>query len=246
MNILDKFYVASCAFTELYPELSFKVQDYIRERFNLPIIRCCVPNFRVADCDNRVPESLRDRWRNVKHYEKFSVGSTLISICHNCSAIYEESRPEILRESIWELILSDESFQYPNHGGEAITVQDCWRSKENSAEQEAIRELLRRMNFKIVELPENHERTKFCGYSLYQLQPPRNPKLAPKRFLHGAQEFFKPHTDEQKKLLMEKHCAQIKTEKIVAYCHYCIRGLKLGGANAFHLAELLFEESGQY
>ena len=29
------------------------------------------------------------------------------------------------------------------------------------------------------------ERTKFCGYSLYQPQPPRNPKLAPKRFLKG-------------------------------------------------------------
>lgn len=102
------------------------------------------------------------------------------------------------------------------------------------------------MNFEIVELPENNAETKFCGVSLYQPQPPRNPKLAPRRFLHGAQGLFQEHTPEQKKLLMEKHCAQISTEKVVAYCHYCIRGLKFGGANAFHLAELLFEESGQY
>ncbi|MBQ6005817.1 MAG: hypothetical protein IJL14_06185 [Selenomonadaceae bacterium] len=35
------------------------------------------------------------------------------------------------------------------------------------------------------------------------------------------------------------------TEKVAAYCHYCVRGLKLGGKKTYHLAELLFEESGQ-
>lgn len=158
----------------------------------------------------------------------------------NCSAIFEERHPEIQRKSFWELILEDKNFQYPNHHGEAITIQDCWRSKENFVEQEAVRELLRRMNFKVVELPENHEETKFCGVSLYQPQPPRNPKLAPRRFLYGAQGLFQEHTPEQKKLLMEEHCAQIRTEKVVAYCHYCVRGLKLGGSQVFHLAELLF------
>lgn len=242
----QKFYVAACAFTEDYPALSRKIQNYLRERFDMPIIRCCVANYRVADCDTRVAQWYQPEWKKVKHYEKFPPGSTMISICHNCSAIYEESRPEIQRESIWEFILSDEKFPYPDYHGEEITIQDCWRSKENFAEQEATRELLRRMNFKIVELPENHEQTTFCGMSLYQPQVPRNPKLAPRRFLHGAQGLFQPHTDEQKLQLMQKHCEQIRTEKVAAYCHYCIRGLKLGGKKAFHLAELLFEESGQH
>ena len=237
----QKFYVASCMFTELEPALSRTVQAYVRECFNLPIIRCCVANYRVADCDNRVPDWYREEWRAIKHYEKFPAGSTLVSICHNCSAIYEEQHPEIQRESIWELILSDEDFKYPNHGGEAITIQDCWRAKENSAEQAAVRELLRRMNFEVVELPENHEQTKFCGYTLYQPQPARNPALAPKRFRDGAQGLFQPHTDEQKRQLMREHCSQITTEKVAAYCHYCLRGLKLGNAKAFHLAELLFQ-----
>lgn len=241
----QKFYVAACAFTEDYPELSRKIQNYLRERFNMPIIRCCVANYRVKDCDTRVAEWYQPEWSKVKHYEKFPAGSTLISICHNCSAIYEESRPEIQRESIWEFILVDKSFKYPNFGGEKVTIQDCWRSKENFAEQEAVRELLRRMNFKIVEMPENHAETKFCGYSLYQPQPPRNPKLAPKRFLHSAQGLFREHTPEQKKSLMQEHCAQIRTEKVAAYCHYCVRGLKLGGAKVFHMAQLLFEEGEQ-
>ncbi len=237
----QKFFVASCVFTEEYPELSRKVQNYVRERFDLPVIRCCVEKYKVKEFEERMPDWYRDEWKNIPHYEKFSAGDTMVSICHNCSAIFEERHPEINCQSIWELILEDENFQYKNHGGEKITVQDCWRQKENRAEQDAVREILRRMNFEIVELEENFERTKFCGYSLYQPQPPRNPKLAPKRFLYGAQGLFQEHTPEEKKKLMEDYCAKIPTEKVAAYCHYCVRGLKLGGKNAFHLAQLLFD-----
>ena len=235
----EKFFVASCVFTEEYPELSRKVQKYISEK-NLPIIRCCVANYKVEEFESRMPDWYRDEWKNIKHFEKFPAGSTMVSLCHNCAAIFEERHPEIFCQSLWELILKDENFVYPNHGGEKITVQDCWRSKENLAEQKAVREILRRMNFEIVELEENFGRTKFCGYSLYQPQPARNAKLAPKRFLENAAGLFQEHTQQEKENLMREYCAQIETEKVVAYCHYCVRGLKLGGKKTFHLAELLF------
>ena len=164
MSTLNKkFYVAACVFTEEYPALSKKICDYLREKFSMPIIRCCVDKYKVAEFEQRMPENYRDEWRAIKHFEKFPAGSTLVSICHNCSAIFEERHPEFFRESIWEFILADKNFPYPNHHGEEITIQDCWRSKENSAEQEAARELLRRMNFKIVELEENHGRKNFAA-----------------------------------------------------------------------------------
>lgn len=237
----QKFFVASCVFTEDEPILSRKVQEYVRGTFGLPVIRCCVANYKVREFEERMPDWYRAEWSGLPHYEKFPSGSTMVSICHNCSAIFEERHPEIHRQSIWELILDDPNFNYPDYRGEKIAVQDCWRSKENRAEQDAVRELLRRMNFEVVELEENHERTNFCGYSLYQPQPPRNPKLAPKRFLHGAHGLFKEHTPKEKARLMRQHCAKIPTEKVAAYCHYCIRGLKLGGKNAVHLARLLLE-----
>lgn len=236
----QKFYIASCVFTEEYPQLSKKIQNYIVEKFNLPVIRCCVANYKVAEFENRMPENYREDWRKIEHYRKFSAGSTMVSLCHNCAAIFEERHSEILRQSLWELILEDENFNYPSFDGEKITVQDCWRQKENRIEQNAVREILRRMNFQIVELEENYDKTKFCGYSLYQPQPPRNPKLAPKRFLHGAQGLFQEHSQQEKEILMREYCAKIPTEKVVAYCHYCVRGLKLGGKTAFHLAQLLF------
>ena len=97
----QKFFVASCVFTEEYPALSRKVQAYVREQFNLPIIRCCVDKYKVAEFEQRMPENYREEWRTIKHFEKFPAGSTMISICHNCSAIFEERHPEIQRESIW-------------------------------------------------------------------------------------------------------------------------------------------------
>ncbi|MBR1729917.1 MAG: hypothetical protein IJ728_10390 [Selenomonadaceae bacterium] len=239
---MKKFYIASCVFTEEYPQLSIKIQNYISKRFNIQIIRCCVANYKVEEFENRMPEWYRKQWKNIKHYEKYPAGSTMISLCHNCSAIFEERHPEINLMSLWELILTDDKFVYPNLNGEKITIQDCWRSKENFAEQEAVRKILQRMNIEIVELAENHDKTKFCGYSLYQPQPPRNAKLAPKRFVEGAKGLFQEHSQEEKFQLMKNYCEQITTDKIIAYCHYCVRGLKLGGKNAFHLAELLFND----
>ena len=114
-------------------------------------------------------------------------------------------------------------------------------AERNLAEQNAVREILRRMNIEIVEIDENFARTKFCGYSLYQPQPSRNPKLAPKRFLEDAKGLFIEHTAEEKRALMQAHCSKSSTDKVIAYCHYCVRGLRLGGKTTFHLAQILFD-----
>lgn len=236
----EKFYIASCVFTEEYPRLSKKIQNYISEK-NLPIIRCCVANYKVEEFENRIDENYREDWKKILHYKNFPAGSTMISLCHNCAAIFQERHQDIFCESLWEYILEDKNFQYKDFHGEKITVQDCWRQKENRAEQNAVRKILKKMNFEIVELEENFERTNFCGYSLYQPQPPRNAKLAPKRFVENAKGFFQEHSQAEKEILMKDYCKQIETEKVVAYCHYCVRGLKLGGKNAVHLAQLLFD-----
>ena len=99
------------------------------------------------------------------------------------------------------------------------------------------------MNVEIVELEENFEKTNFCGFSLYQPQPPRNAKLAPKRFVENAKGFFEEHTQEEKEILMKNYCEQIQTEKVIAYCHYCVRGLRLGGKKKlFILRTFIFKK----
>lgn len=241
MNNKEKFYIAGCVFTRDYPELSKKIQKYIKNRYGYQIIRCCVPQYKVLEFENAMQGKDADQWKLITHYKEFKDGDIMISICHNCSAIFEEQKPRIKRMSIWELILRDDDFKFPDYQQEQVTIQDCWRSKENYEEQEAVRQLMQKMNINIVEIEGNHDKTSFCGISLYQKQPLRNAKLAPRRFVEKAEGKFIPHADEEKKDLMQKYCSQFTTNKIIAYCHYCVAGLQAGGVGGIHLAELLFE-----
>ena len=239
----QSYYIASCVFTSKYPILSGTIQRYIHDRYGMPIVRCCVPKYNLQGFTEQMPEDYRDRWDSIPDCADFQPGDTVYSLCHNCSAILEESKPGINIKSIWELILSDERFVYPDYHGQTVIVQDCWRAKDRTGEQDAVRELLRKTNFEIHELPENRDNTDFCGVSVYRPAPKRNLELAPHRFVENAVGKFIPHTKEEQTALMQDYCKRFHAERVVAYCHYCLEGLELGGADAKHLASLLFERN---
>ena len=207
----------------------------------MPIVRCCVPKYDLQRFEAQMPENYRSKWAGIPDCADFKPGDTVYSLCHNCSAIMEESKPGVNIKSIWELILSDESFPYPDYQGQIVTVQDCWRANDRAEEQDAVRALLAKMNFEVRELRENREKTDFCGVSVYRPAPKRNLEMAPHRFVEKAAGKFVPHTKEEQEALMREYCKVFETDKVVSYCHYCQEGLELGGADAKHLASLLFE-----
>lgn len=96
------------------------------------------------------------------------------------------------------------------------------------------------MNIEYVEAAAHHEKTDFCGNSLYRAQVARNPKLAPKHYLEGAAGKFIPHSVEEQARIMKDHCAQYETDTVICYCHYCLEGLKTGEVDGRHIAHLLF------
>ena len=238
---MSEYYIASCVFTPKFPEISAKIQKYIRERYGMTIVRCCVPNYKLDEIAQRVPEKHRPDWLALPDCADFKAGDTVYSLCHNCSNIIEETKPGVNVPSLWELILSDDKFVYPDYSGMKVTIQDCWRAKERIDEQKAVRELLKKMNIEFLELEDNFDKTDFCGISLYRPQPKRNPTLAPKHYVDGAVGKFEPHTPEEQKKIMEDYCKQFTTDTVVCYCHYCHEGLELGGMNTKHIAELLFK-----
>ncbi|MBR1456841.1 MAG: hypothetical protein IJ594_06735 [Oscillospiraceae bacterium] len=235
------YYIASCVFTSQFPALSARIQDYVRERFGYEIVRCCVGRYKLKEFEDRMPAGeLRERWAALPDCGDFQPGDHVWSLCHNCNNIIEETRPGVRVHSLWELLDADEAFPLPTYEGLRVTVQDCWRARERAGEQAAVRSLLGKMKIAYVEAPENHERTEFCGVSLYRPQPARNPKLAPKHYVDGAAGKFLPHTEEEQDRLMRSYCAQLETETVVCCCHYCLEGLKRGGADGRHIAQLLF------
>lgn len=236
---MSEYYIAACVFTSRYPELSQKVQAYAASR-GIEVVRCCVPKYKLREFTEKMPAEYQSEWAALPDYGPWGEGDTVYSICHNCTAVLRETKPEVELKSIWELIDADPSFALPDMKGTAMFVQDCWRSNTEAAEQDAVRSILRKMNVEILEQEENREATDFCGYSLYQPQPKRNPVMAPHRFVELAQGKFQEHTEAQKQQLMSDYCARFGSTKVLCYCHYCLAGLKMGGANAAHLAQLLF------
>lgn len=233
-------YIASCNFTLFYPEWSARIQRFLKGRMD--VIRCCTEKYRVKDFENMMPPSVAEQWRQTTHYTGFDADTCMVSVCHNCTAVFQELHPDVKVISLWEYILHHvEDFPYPDFGGVEMSLQDCWRQYDNEAEQAAVRQLLCKMNIHPVELPQRHADTRYCGVSTLRPAPKRNLALAPNRFVKNATGFFEPHSPEEQKTLMQEYCKQIKTESIVAYCHYCAQGFQLAGQQHYHLCELLFK-----
>ncbi len=240
---MAKYYIASCVFTSRFPELSFRIRDYVEKRFGLETVRCCVPKYKLREFTEKMPEGIfRERWSTAPDCAPFQTDDEVYSLCHNCNNIIEETHPGIHVRSLWELLDMDGQFPFPDHTGMKTTVQDCWRSRDRKEEQDAVRSLLRKMHIDYEELSKNRMDTDYCGPSLYRPQPERNPKLAPKHYVNGCEGKFLPHTEEEQVRLMEEYCKGYPTPDVVCYCHYCLEGLRMGKVNGYHIAELLFPE----
>ena len=213
---MSTIYYPSCKFTAMSPESSEKISDYLSREHGITIEGCCRPS-----------------------HPHLTAQDTAITICNTCAAICSEDSPAKII-SLWEILDQDPNFKLPDFHQEAMTLQDCWRSYDRPDVQAHVRSLLRKMNVNIVELPENHEKTRFCGTSLYSPLPEANGKFAPRRFIENAEGLFIPHTEEEKKELMRQHCASITTDKVICYCVPCTKGIQLGGKQGIHLLDLIF------
>lgn len=91
---MAKYYIASCVFTAKFPELSFRIQDYIQKRFGFTVVRCCVPKYKLKDFEDKMPEGqIRSDWANLPDSGTFSDGDEVYSLCHNCNNLINEMHP---------------------------------------------------------------------------------------------------------------------------------------------------------
>lgn len=211
----------SCKVTAQFKEASRLAAQYVERRFGISPIGCCRTNHR-----------------------KLESGDQAIVVCNNCAAIIEENTSARI-VSLWEVIDQDDGFVFPDHHGERVSVQDCWIAFERRNVQDAVRSLLGKMNFAVVELDEHHERTKFCGVNLLSPCTKSNAALAPGRYVERFPHMFTPMEPDAQAAHFREHCARIGTDRVVCYCKFCTDGINMGGKEGIHIIELLFPDGSR-
>lgn len=213
----------SCKYLALYPEASAELRAYLFERGHIDTSAGCCKKIPLAGEGSIAPED------------------TAVVLCNSCYLIVEESLEPQETIHVFDLILNDGDFSFPDYQGEKITLQDCWRAKGRHRLHDTVRELLKKMNFEVVELKERGSFSSFCGISLLLALPAEVRERAPKFFGSLEEGIFEEHTPEEQEKLMKEHVKQIDTTRVVSYCPACDVGLKLGaGPKSVSLLDLLF------
>ncbi len=210
------YYLPSCKYKELHALSSQKIRTYLRAK----------PDHVIADCCKKSQSLFHD-------------GDTVLTNCSSCAIITDEASPQANEMSIYEYLLGDEAFPWPDYHGEAITVQDCYRAAHKPAVQKAVRECLNRMNMRPVELEENHARTRFDGIYKYRRISDANLALAPKQYGRIQKEFIDVQPEDVQKAQMSEWVKQYRTDRVAVYCNSCLKGVQLGGADGVHLLDLI-------
>lgn len=201
---MKSYYIASCLFTARFPKTSLAIMRYIGKK-NIEPVRCCIPNFRVKQSENRIPEgTVRDSWISQPESASIRPGDAVYTLCPNCENIVSEQYLGAMIYSLWELLNQDEGFMFPDHSGLQAVVQDCWRTRYNAREQAAVRSLLNKMGIQYREAEKHHENTDFCGSSLYRAQPKKNAHFAPRHYVEQAAGLFQPHSEEEQTEIKRK------------------------------------------
>ena len=209
-------YLPSCNFTATCPQASKWMKDYLAQKPDVKVAGCCRPTQKTLTADD-----------------------TVLSICLTCSAITHEVSPQAGEESLWEYLLTDESFPWPDYHGEEMVIQDCWRARNKPAMQHAVRECMKRMNIVPIELEENFEKTRFDGVWLYNPVVQKNLDIAPEYFTHIRDNDVELLPPEEQKARMVEWAKQYGDHRVVTYCTACLKGTLLGGAKGVHLMQLM-------
>lgn len=200
MGASSNVFAPGCALFLYKPELAEKLLNSLRLEAgfeNIPLYDLC--------CHNP-PKSLPHETR-------------VINVCSGCDRRYRSLYDGISTQSLWEVLAVSDTFDFPDYQGREISVHDPCPTRTQERVTSAVRKLLERMNFKIIEPERNRENGICCGDSFHK-------KLS---------------TDELLKK-MKSSADEMPCDEVAVYCVSCIKSMHNGGKKPRYIADLLFGE----
>ena len=210
-------YYPSCNFTKAFPETAKRVRAYLKTQDDVRIAGCCHKT-------NNLPEA----------------GDTIVTVCMSCMRGLMEMRPDCAHESLFQLLLTRKDFSWTDLSGKSFVLQECFRARGMHDVHEAVRECLRRTGAEVTELAANRDLADFDGSFLLHDPYPQNMSEAPAYFADYLPHHVTPLPREAWPEVYRTQAERYGSLPAVGYCNTCVRGAREGGAEAYHLAELLF------
>lgn len=210
-------YYPSCNFTKNFPETAKKIREYMKTQ----------PDVKVAGCCHVTGELPKE-------------GDVIVTVCMSCMVLLEERRPDVKSINLFEFLLTRADFPWPDRKGETWALQDCFRARGKHELHEAVRECMKKMGVDIVECPPSRDEADYDGSFLLHEAYPQCVKEAPKYFVDYLKDYITVKPKEEWPAVYEKRVRELPCKDVVTYCNVCTSSLKEAGANAKHLAELLF------
>lgn len=200
-------YFPSCNFNRASPETGKALRQFLKAK--MAIAGCC-----------RLDQ---------KQYQK---EDTALIVCQACREVLDK---KINVQSLYEYLLADENFVWPDYHGIAMNLQDCFRDIDHPEVHQAVRACLAKMHIQVVEIKHNQADADFCGTLHAEAKSP-----ALKEALKAYPETKISKLPEKlQKALMEEQVLNYTCDNIVCYCNRCKQGIELGNGHAIHILDLI-------
>lgn len=196
----DKLYFnPGCALSVYKPQLEHKLLELLQKHYHKDVKMhniCC------------------------HHNPKLPEGSTIINNCAGCDRRFRSLYQGIQTISLWEILSSLKDLPLPDYKGSCISVHDSCSYRPKPQVHAAVRDILKRMNFKIIEAEYHGTRSICCGDNFY-------PALSVERVNE----------------LQKKRADQMPCDEVAVYCVSCIKSMHIGGKKARHMVDLVLGEA---
>ncbi len=194
---------------------------YLMERLKGGVglmLRCCGTPADWAGRKDDFSKSLSEflyEWERMDRPE-------VITACSSCYSLFKTHLPQVKLVSLWETI---EKYGLPNHVGEthrmALAIHDPCSSRHEPQVHQAVRYILKKLNYEIHELPLSRSLTECCGYGGLMCFANRDLAIN----------------------VMNRRVNE-SPDDFVAYCAVCQDHFQSQGKTTWHLLDLIFGTAG--
>ena len=190
-------FAPGCALMIYKPELAYKIHSLLNDNLGDVdmLLTCC------------------------QHEPNLPENSKVINVCPGCDMRFGKNYRGVSTISLWEVINENSFLKLPDYKGRRMSIIDACPTRDEDRVQDSIRNLLLKMNIRLVEPKNTRKESTCCGDVYYGSMP----------------------TAKVKSLMTEK-AMEMPANDIVVHCVSCIMAVLNGGKNPQYIADLIFNE----